>query len=81
MSLDVDNIDFKRKTVPVVEKGGLNHTHRISREGLEAVRDYLERGRPPDAEKWQSPPLFLSANTNPHGDGRLTPQVVNDLWN
>ena len=80
-SLNVAGIDFRRKTATVVEKGGLNHTYRISREGLEAVRDYLERERPQDAERWQSPALFLSANTNPHGDGRLTSQVVNDVWN
>ena len=80
-NLDVAGMDFKRKTATVVEKGGVNHSYQISREGLEAVRDYLERGRPQDAEKWQSPAPFLSANTNPHGDGRLTPQVVNDVWN
>lgn len=41
---------------------------------------YIDRERPRDAERWQSPTLFLSANTNLHSDGRLTSQVVNDVW-
>lgn len=65
----------------VEEKGGISHGYQISGEGLQAIRDYIERERPQDAEKWRSRALFLSPFTNPHGDGRLTARVINDVWN
>lgn len=79
--LDVGDVDFKKKTVTVEEKGGVSHSYQISNEGLQAIRDYLERERPQDNEKWRSSALFLSPATNPNGDGRLTPKVINDVWN
>lgn len=79
--LDVANIDFKRRVVSVEEKGGLFHDYQVSAEALRALQDYLERERPQDDERWQSPALFLTPATNPHGDGRLTAQIVNDVWN
>lgn len=80
-NLDVDDIDFNKKTVTVEEKGGVGHSYQISNEGLQAIRDYLERERPQDNEKWHSPALFLSPSTNPNGNGRLTVKVINDVWN
>jgi integrase len=79
--LDVEDIDFKKKTVTVEEKGGVNHSYQISNEGLQAIRDYLEQERVQDTEKWHTRALFLSPLTNPHGDGRLTVKVINDVWN
>jgi integrase len=79
--LDLRSIDFKKKTVIAEEKGGIEHGYQISNEGLQAIRDYIERERPQDGEKWRSTALFLSPVTNPHGNGRLTPQVINDVWN
>ncbi len=79
--LDVDDIDFKKKTVTVEEKGGVSHSYQISNEGLQAIQDYLERERSQDDEKWRSPALFLSPSTNPNGNGRLTVKVINDVWN
>jgi integrase len=80
-SLDISDIDFKKKTVTVEEKGGVSHGYQISHEGLQAIRDYLEGERPQDDEKWRSKALFLSPLTNPHGTGRLTAKVINDVWN
>lgn len=79
--LNLQSVDFRKKTVTAEEKGGVEHSYQISNEGLQAIRDYVERERPQDDEKWRSPALFLSALTNPHGTGRLTPQVINDVWN
>jgi integrase len=79
--LDVDDVDFKKKTITVEEKGGVTHSYQISNEGLQAIRDYLEGERPEDAAKWRTPALFLSPLTNPNGDGRLTVKVINDVWN
>jgi integrase len=81
IKVDVDDIDFKKKTVTVEEKGRVSHSYQISNEGLQAIKDYLERERPQDNEKWRSPALFLSPSTNPNGNGRLTVKVINDVWN
>lgn len=79
--LDVGDIDFRKKTLMVLEKGGVKHSYQISNEGLQAVKDYLDQERPRDDVKWGSPALFLTPLTNPHGDGRLSVQIVNDVWN
>lgn len=79
--LDVNDMDFKKKTLTVEEKGGVTQSYQISNEGLQAIRDYLQEERPGDDEKWKSPALFLTPSTNPHGDGRLSVQIVNDVWN
>ena len=55
--------------------------YKISREGLQAIQDYLNKERGGDFQKWQSPALFLSARTTAHGDGRLQAKAVNDIWN
>ncbi len=80
-NMSVDDIDFKKKTLSVEEKGGVHHSYQISNEGLQAIRDYVERERGQDEVKWQSPALFLSPATVPHGDGRLAVRVVNEVWN
>jgi site-specific recombinase XerD len=79
--LDVSDVDFRKKTLTVEEKGGVTQSYQISNEGLQAIRDYLDQERPGDDEKWNSPALFLTPSTNPHGDGRLSVQIVNDVWN
>lgn len=79
--LNVDDVDWRRHVVAVLEKGGLVHEYHISQEGLAAIKDYLELERDLDAQKWASPALFLTPTTNPHGDGRLTERVVNTIWN
>jgi integrase len=79
--LNVEDLDFKKKALTVEEKGGVIHSYQISNEGLQAIRDYLNEERPQDSEKWQQPALFLSPYTNPHGDGRLSVQIINDVWN
>jgi site-specific recombinase XerD len=79
--IDRDQVDFKKKIIIVEEKGDIEHSYQISNEGLQAIRDYVERERSQDDDKWRSRALFLSPFTNPHGSGRLTAQVINDVWN
>ncbi|NTW87664.1 MAG: tyrosine-type recombinase/integrase [Desulfobulbaceae bacterium] len=81
ISLNLVDIDFDRRILSVVEKGGSVQPYPISRQGLAAISDYLEQERAGDQEKWQAHALFLSALCNPHGDGRLTPRVINTVWN
>lgn len=79
--LNVNDVNFAKGTVTVEEKGGVRHTYQISREGLAAIRDYLNQERPRDNEKWHSPALFLASPRSPHGSGRLSLRAVNRLWN
>lgn len=81
VNLNLADVDFKSRALSVVEKGGARHAYHISRDGLNAISDYLEHERATDNRKWNSPALFLSPATNAHGDGRLAVRVVNEVWN
>lgn len=78
--IDLADVDFERHRITVQEKGGARHTYEISREGVEAIKAYLEHERPQDNEKWRSPALFLTAGTIAHGKGRLTVRAINQIW-
>jgi len=78
--IDLKDVDFKRHIIKVEEKGGLDYAYQISRKGIEAVQAYLEHERAGDFDKWNSPVLFLSAASNPHGDGRLNERGINTVW-
>jgi len=80
-AINLSDVDFVKKKITVEEKGGMRHTYQINKEGLAAIRDYIQNERENDFEKWQSPALFLSPCTNPNGSGRLTAKVINDVWN
>jgi integrase len=79
-NLDLANIDWKQRTLSVVEKGGATHGYSISKEGLEAIRDYVERERPADYAHWKSPALFLATPNNPRSGERLSVRTVNVIW-
>lgn len=79
--LNLVDIDFQRRILAVEEKGGSVQPYPISRQGIDAIKEYLEQEREQDEEKWQSTALFLSPCTNPHGNGRLSPKVINTVWN
>ncbi|HBL23848.1 MAG TPA: hypothetical protein DDZ40_06990 [Deltaproteobacteria bacterium] len=78
--IDRADIDMKRGKITVQEKGGARHTYEISREGMEAIKAYIENERPVDDAKWKSPALFLTALTNANSSGRLTPRAINQIW-
>lgn len=78
--INVSDIDFAARSIIVMEKGRVLHTYQITREGLDAIKDYIEKERPRDAEKWDSPALFLSPCTNQKGEGRLSIRAINFIW-
>ncbi len=80
-NLNLDDVDWKKKLLAVREKGGLVQRYQVSAEGLQAIRDYVDEERAPDAKYWKSPALFLSAKTVMNGDGRLAVVVINSVWN
>ena len=80
-NLNLVDIDFARRILSVVEKGGSVQPYPVSRQGIAAITDYLEQERGEDQQKRHSPALFLASSSNPHGDGRLNPKVINTVWN
>jgi hypothetical protein len=48
-NLDLAGVDWKQRTPSVVEKGRYTHGYSISKEGLQAIRDYAELERPASA--------------------------------
>jgi site-specific recombinase XerD len=48
---------------------------------LAAIKDYIEKERKQDHKRWESPALFLTPATTPHGNGRLSPKVINTVGN
>jgi integrase len=83
-NLDLSAIDFqqKSKSVTVREKGGQTHRYKISKEGAQAILDYLREERDADSDTFPlSNALFLPAATNANSSGRLTPGVINTIWN
>lgn len=79
-NLDLSNVSWKERKLNVEEKGGKTHEYAISKEGIEAIRDYVAKERPADAKHWGSPALFLSASSNPRASERLSVRTVNEVW-
>ena len=79
--LNLAGVDLEKRLLSVQEKGGNFHAYRISREGVQAIRDYLEHERPHDDGKWRSPALFLPSSTVARSSGRLNPRMINYIWN
>jgi integrase len=79
-AVNILDVDSDKRKITVEEKGGMRHAYQISREGISAIMDYIQKERSIDDEKWNSPAVFLSPCTNPHGNGRLTVKVINQIW-
>jgi len=80
-SLLLDNVDFKEKRITVVEKGAALHTYKISREGIAAIMDYVEKERVTDAGHFGASVLFLAAESSRNERGRMHPNAINEIWN
>jgi integrase len=79
--INLANVDFESRQIEVEENGGATHTYKISRDGLQAISDYLEHERKQDKKhSVDAPALFLPAASVANSDGRLTPLVINDVW-
>ncbi len=79
--LKIDDIDFENRKVRVEEKGAVEGTIKISREGTTAVKDYLDNERDIDAEYIDSPYFFLPAHSTQSTNGKLSVDAINDIWN
>ena len=79
VNLNLDDVDGDHCLISVTEKGGMTHSYPISDQGLAAIRDYIAHERHQDDNC--SSALFLPAATIRNSKGRLTPLVVNQVWN
>lgn len=81
VNANLTGFDPRSASITTREKGGSDHTYKISREGVLAVTDYLEREREHDDVVLQSPALFLPAGNHPRSTARLAPHAINKIWN
>ena len=79
-NLKLADVKFKKRVLNVVEKGGYTHGYKISKQGLMAIKDYLEEEREIDHENWQSPALFLPAATVARASGILSARTISAIW-
>ena len=81
-SIDLAGVDGDESHLLITEKGGRQRKCQVSKEGLKAIKDYIREERGGDAELFpHAPALFLPAETVVNSSGRLTPRVINRLWN
>jgi len=79
VNINIDKINFKTRKIYLPNKK--TRKYQISKHGIKAIKDYIKYERALDAEKWQSPLLFLPPCTVRKSTGQLTPCVVNNIWN
>jgi integrase len=81
-SIDLPTFDAAGHTVLITEKGGRQRKCQVSKEGLKAINDYLREERGGDVQyHTASPALFLPAATIVNSRGRLSPTLINRIWN
>lgn len=74
------DVKFKKRLLRVVEKGSYTHGYKISKQGLLAIKNYLEKERELDYERWQSPALFLPASNVASASGELSARTISAVW-
>ena len=79
VNIDISDIDWDKSLIITKEKGGYSHSYSISDQGLKAIRDYLVHERGEDSGAGFTA-LFLPACSIRNSRGRLTPLVVNQIW-
>lgn len=79
VNLNLDDIEWEHGLLFVTEKGGATHSYPISDQGLQALKDYIEWERVDDVRE-HSPAFFLPAAAIRNSTGRLTPLVINQVW-
>jgi len=79
INITIDKVNFKTKKIFI--KGKKIYKYQISKQGINAIKDYIKKERGKDFEKWQTSALFLPSSTVSRGTGKLTPCVINNIWN
>ncbi|TAL67012.1 MAG: site-specific integrase [Bacteroidetes bacterium] len=79
INITLDKVNFKTKKIYI--RGKKISKYQISKLGINAIKDYIKKERENDYDKWQSNVLFLPSSTVNRGKGKLTPCVINSIWN
>lgn len=79
INISIDKVNFKTKKIYI--RGKKTYKYQISKQGINAIKDYLKKERATDSDKWLSNNLFLPSSTVSRGTGKLTPCVINNIWN
>ena len=79
VNINFEKINFKTRKIYIADKK--TRKYQISKQGIKAIKDYIKSERDIDADKWQSPLLFLTPCTVSRSTGKLTPCVINNIWN
>ncbi len=80
----LSDVDFKRRKVKTLEKGSTEKNYLISKQGIAAIQDYVEKERSQDADRWNSDVLFLAhsgALPNAQNNGKMGLKAINEIWN
>lgn len=79
--INLADVSAKGYQLKVIEKGDVVQSYQISRQGMQAIDDYLEQERPGDAGQFASPALFLATGSRRSASsGRLSPRTINAIW-
>lgn len=62
-TIDLKKVEFEKRIVPAIEKGGDKHNYKTSREGIEAIQDYLDHERTIDAKLFHSCFVFTGQDS------------------
>jgi len=79
ININIDKVNFKTKNIYIKDRK--TQKYQISKQGIKAIRDYIKNERDADFEKWKSNLLFLPPCTVKQSKGKLTPCVINNIWN
>jgi len=80
-NITLENIDFKNKLIYTQEKGEYSHSYIISKDGLDSIKDYIEKERILDSEHFSTSTLFLPSHSTQNRSGQLNPNAINNIWN
>lgn len=79
--INLKDVNFERGEIRTEEKGSVEHYYQISKEGLSAIRDYIEKERERDIPAYNGNALYLPAITvKQNKSGRLHPKSINEIW-
>src|ERR1035437_6195877 len=79
-NINIADVDFERRSIRTLEKGGASHTYTISQQGLNTIKDYVDKERNIDTATYDSQVLFLPVAIS-NLTGRLHANAINDVWN
>ncbi len=83
-SINVSGVDFEKREIETIEKGGRQQLYDIGAGGIAAIQDYLNNEREDDATFADSPALFLPTpggkKSSKNNCPRISVRLINYIW-